>query len=114
MRGWSCGVTLPIAAAPWCSPHDPNCPRGNGTNHRLSTGNLLPYRGFKEPLRACESARHHCDEGTVPGHLITEVANAAAPTIFNLVTIAYWICVTPNWLPFAHSVLATAPRGWES
>jgi threonine/homoserine/homoserine lactone efflux protein len=66
---------------------------------------------FKEPLRAYESARHRWDEGTVPGHLITEVANAAALTIFNPLTIAYWICVTANWLPFAHSVLGNSAPG---
>jgi threonine/homoserine/homoserine lactone efflux protein len=62
-------------------------------------------RALKEPLRAYESARHHWNEGTVPGHLINEVTNGAALTIFNPVTIAYWVCVTANWLPFAHSVL---------
>src|SRR5271169_2172915 len=31
-------------------------------------------RAVKEPLRAYTSARHHWDEGTVPGHLIVEVA----------------------------------------
>ena len=68
-------------------------------------------RAFKEPLRAYESARHHWDEGTVPGHLITEVAYAAALTIFNPLTIAYWVCVTANWLPFAHSVLGNGAAG---
>lgn len=68
-------------------------------------------RAFKDPLRAYESARHHWGEGTVPGHLITEVANAGALTIFNPLTIAYWVCVTANWLPFAHSVLGNGTPG---
>ena len=77
----------------------------------LPLGIYFLVRAGKEPLRAYESARHHWDEGTVPGHLIAEVANAAALTIFNPVTIAYWICVTPNWLPFAHSVLGYSAPG---
>ena len=63
------------------------------------------FRAVKEPLRAYASARQRWDEGTVPGHLIAEVADAAALTIFNPLTIAYWVGVTSNWLPFAHSVL---------
>jgi threonine/homoserine/homoserine lactone efflux protein len=68
-------------------------------------------RAFKDPLRAYERARHDWDEGTAPGHLITEVANATALTIFNPLTIAYWVCVTANWLPFAHSVLGNNAPG---
>lgn len=68
-------------------------------------------RAFKDPLRAYERARHHWDKGTAPGHLITEVANATALTIFNPLTIAYWVCVTTNWLPFAHSVLGNNAPG---
>lgn len=71
----------------------------------LPLGIYFLVRAVKEPLRAYESARHRWDEGTVPGHLFAEVANAAALTIFNPLTIAYWICVTSNWLPFAHSIL---------
>jgi L-lysine exporter family protein LysE/ArgO len=71
----------------------------------LPLGIYFLVRAVKEPLRAYESARHHWDEGTVPGHLIAEVADAAALTVFIPLTIAYWVCVTANWLPFAHSVL---------
>ena len=70
---------------------------------------LVP--AVKEPWRAYESARHRWDAGTVPGHLFAEVANAAALTTFNPLTIAYWICVIPNWLPFAHSVLGNGAPG---
>ncbi len=82
-----------------------------GTIILLPLGIYFLFRAVKEPLRAYESARHQWDEGTGPGHLIAEVANAAALTIFNPVTIAYWICVTPNWLPFAHSVVGHSAPG---
>ena len=77
----------------------------------LPLGSYFLVRSVKEPLRAYESARQHWDEGTVPGHLIAEVANAGALTIFNPITIAYWVCVTSNWLPFAHSVLGYSAPG---
>ena len=70
------------------------------------------FRAAKEPLRAYESARQHWDEGTVRGHLIAEVADAAAMTVFNPLTIAYWVGVTANWLPFAHSVLGYSAPGF--
>lgn len=68
-------------------------------------------RSLKEPLRAYESARHRWDEGTVPGHLITEIGYAAVLTIFNPLAIAYWVCVTANWLPFAHSFWGSGAAG---
>ena len=70
------------------------------------------FRAVKEPLRAYASARQHWDEGTVRGHLIAEVADAAAMTVFNPLTIAYWVGVTANWLPFAHSVLGYSAPGF--
>jgi len=70
------------------------------------------FRAVKEPLRAYASARQDWDEGTVRGHLIAEVANAAAMTVFNPLTIAYWVGVTANWLPFAHSVLGYSAPGF--
>ena len=77
----------------------------------LPLGIYFIVRAVKEPLRAYASARQHWDEGTVPGHLVAEVADAAALTIFNPLTIAYWIGVTSNWLPFAHSVLGYSAPG---
>jgi threonine/homoserine/homoserine lactone efflux protein len=77
----------------------------------LPLGIYFLVRGVKEPLRAYASARQHWDKGTVPGHLVAEVADAAALTIFNPLTIAYWIGVTSNWLPFAHSVLGYSAPG---
>jgi len=78
----------------------------------LPLGFYFIVRTVKEPLRAYESARQRWDEGTVPGHLITEVAHAAALTIFNPLTVAYWVGVTANWLPFAHSVLGYSAPGF--
>jgi threonine/homoserine/homoserine lactone efflux protein len=77
----------------------------------LPLGIYFLVRAVKEPLRAYASARQHWDEGTVPGHLIAEVAEAAALTIFNPLTIAYWVGVTSNWLPFAHSLLGYSAPG---
>jgi threonine/homoserine/homoserine lactone efflux protein len=67
---------------------------------------------FKDPLQAYASARQHWDEGTLPGHLVAEVTDAAALTIFNPLTIAYWVGVTSNWLPFAYSVLGYRAPAW--
>ena len=64
-------------------------------------------------MRAYASARQHWDEKTVPAHLVAEVADCTALTIFNPLTIVYWVGVTPNWLPFAHSVLGYGAPGWE-
>ena len=33
-------------------------------------------------------------------------------SIFNPLTIVYWVGVTSNWLPFAHSVLGYSASGW--
>jgi L-lysine exporter family protein LysE/ArgO len=77
----------------------------------LPLGIYFLFRAVKEPLRAYASARQHWDEGTIPGHLMTEVADAFALTIFNPLTIAYWVCVTSNWLPFAHVVMGYSAPG---
>jgi hypothetical protein len=66
----------------------------------------------KDPLHAYTSARQHWEEGTIPEHLLAEVADGSAMTIFNPLTIAYWVGVTTNWLPFAHSVLGNTAPGW--
>jgi threonine/homoserine/homoserine lactone efflux protein len=63
-------------------------------------------------MRAYASARQHWDEGTVPAHLIAEVTNCVALTLFNPLTILYWVGVTSNWLPFAHSVLGHSAPVW--
>ena len=78
----------------------------------LPLGIYFLIRAVKDPLRAYTSARQHWDEGTVPSHLLVEVADGLALTIFNPVTIAYWVGVSSNWLPFAHSVLGYSAPGW--
>jgi L-lysine exporter family protein LysE/ArgO len=78
----------------------------------LPLGIYFLVRAVKEPLRAYASARQHWDEGTVPAHLIAEVPAATALTIFNPLTIVYWVGVTSNWLPFAHSVLGYKAPGF--
>ena len=62
--------------------------------------------------RAYASARQHWDEGTVPAHLVADVAAGAALTILNPLTIVYWVGVTSNWLPFAHSIFGSKAPGW--
>ena len=65
-----------------------------------------------EPLRAYIRASKRWDKGANPAHLVRDVTAGAALTIFNPLTMAYWVGVTANWLPFAHSVLGSkAPAG---
>ena len=70
----------------------------------LPLGIYFFVRAVKDPMRAYARARQQWDEGTVPAHLIAEVTDCFALTIFNPLTILYWVGVTSNWLPFAHSV----------
>jgi len=78
----------------------------------LPLGIYFLIRAVKEPLRAYASARKNWDESTVPVHLATDVASCAALTMFNPLTIIYWVGVTANWLPLAHSVLGSKTHGW--
>jgi threonine/homoserine/homoserine lactone efflux protein len=78
----------------------------------LPLGIYFLLHAVKQPLRAYASARQHWDENTIPAHLVAEVAEGAALTIFNPLTIAYWVGVTSNWLPFAHSVVGYSAPGW--
>jgi threonine/homoserine/homoserine lactone efflux protein len=78
----------------------------------LPLGIYFLVRAVKDPLRAFASARKRWNETTVPAHLVAEVADAAALTTFNPLTIIYWVGVTSNWLPFAHSVLGTSAPEW--
>ena len=78
----------------------------------LPLGIYFLVRAVKDPMRAYASARQHWDEGTVPAHLIAEVTDCFALTIFNPLTILYWVGVTSNWLPFAHSVLGYSAPVW--
>ena len=78
----------------------------------LPLGLYFLVRAVKEPLRAYASARQRWDEGTVPAHLATDVAAATALTIFNPASMVYWVGVTSNWLPFAHSIFGSKAPGW--
>ncbi len=69
-------------------------------------------RAVKEPLRAYASARKRWNEGTVPAHMVSDVAASTALTVFNPVTMVYWVGVTSNWLPFAHSIFGSKAPGW--
>jgi threonine/homoserine/homoserine lactone efflux protein len=78
----------------------------------LPLGIYFLVRAVKDPLRAFASARKRWNETTVPARLVAEVGDAAALTICNPLTIIYWVGVTANWLPFAHSVLGITTPEW--
>ena len=78
----------------------------------LPLGIYFLIRAVKEPLRAYTSARKDWNESTVPAHLATDVVSCAALTMFNPLTIIYWVGVTANWLPLAHSILGSKTHGW--
>jgi threonine/homoserine/homoserine lactone efflux protein len=78
----------------------------------LPLGIYFLVRAVKDPMRAYARARQQWDEGTVPAHLIAEVTDCFALTIFNPLTILYWVGVTSNWLPFGHSVLGYSAPAW--
>jgi threonine/homoserine/homoserine lactone efflux protein len=67
---------------------------------------------LKDPTKAFNSARKRWGGGSVPAHLAGEAAQAAGLTIFNPLTILYWISVTSNWLLFADPILGSNAPGW--
>ncbi len=64
------------------------------------------------PRRAYRRARRLWGEGPLPSLLLGEAAKSAALTIFNPLSMVYWIAVTSSWLPFAYSVLGARAAGW--
>ncbi len=78
----------------------------------LPLGFYFLVHAVKEPLRAYASARKNWDETTVPAHLATDVASCAGLTMFNPLTMIYWVGVTANWLPLAHTTLGSQAPGW--
>jgi threonine/homoserine/homoserine lactone efflux protein len=78
----------------------------------LPLGLYFLFRAVKEPFRAHTRSRRRWDTGTVPAHLVADVAAGTALTIFNPLTMVYWVGVTSNWLPFAHSILGWRAPGW--
>jgi threonine/homoserine/homoserine lactone efflux protein len=67
---------------------------------------------FKDPRRTYKKARKRWSAGHAPSHFAGEAAKAAALTIFNPLTMLYWIGVTSSWLPFAYSILGNSAPGW--
>jgi threonine/homoserine/homoserine lactone efflux protein len=67
---------------------------------------------FKDPRKTYKSAHKRWNTGHVPTHLAGEAAKAAALTIFNPLTVLYWVGVTSSWLPFAYSVLGYSAPVW--
>jgi threonine/homoserine/homoserine lactone efflux protein len=63
------------------------------------------------PRRAFNSARRRWRQGPIPARFIGEAAEAAALTLFNPLTMLYWVAVTSSWLPFAYSVLGARTAG---
>ena len=66
----------------------------------------------RDHRKAYKSARRRWSEGHIPARLVAEAAKSAALTIFNPLTMVYWVGVTANWLPFAHSILGSKAPGW--
>jgi threonine/homoserine/homoserine lactone efflux protein len=67
---------------------------------------------FKDHRKAFKSARRRWSEGPIPARLAAEAAQSAAMTIFNPLTMLYWVAVTSNWLPTADSVLGYRAPAW--
>jgi threonine/homoserine/homoserine lactone efflux protein len=78
----------------------------------LPLGIYFLVRAVREPLRAYASARKKWDESTVPEHLAADVSAGAALTVLNPLTVIYWVGVTSNWLPVAHSILGSNAPAW--
>jgi len=66
----------------------------------------------KEPRRAFRNARRRWSQGAIPARLAGEAAKSCALTIFNPLTMVYWVAVTTSWLPFAYSVLGFRAPAW--
>jgi threonine/homoserine/homoserine lactone efflux protein len=67
---------------------------------------------IRDPHRAYKSARRRWNEGSIPARLTAEAVKCAAFTIFNPLTMLYWVAVTSSWLPFAYSVLGYRAPAW--
>jgi L-lysine exporter family protein LysE/ArgO len=66
----------------------------------------------RHPRRAFSSARRRWSQGSVPARFIGEAARAAALTLFNPLTMLYWVAVTSSWLPFAYSGFGNRAPEW--
>jgi hypothetical protein len=80
----------------------------------LGNSRVSVHNGIDSPfLPAHARARKRWDKGTVPAHLVADVAAVTALTIFNPSTMVYWIGVTSEWLPFANSIFGSKAPGWR-
>jgi threonine/homoserine/homoserine lactone efflux protein len=77
----------------------------------LPMGIYFVTLAVRDPRRSYRNACRRW-RGSIPSHLIVEAAKASALTIFNPVSILYWVGVTSSWLPFAYSVLGVMAPGW--
>ena len=59
----------------------------------------------EDPRQAFDRARRRWNDSDVSSRLASEAARSAALTVFNPLTMLYWVGVTSSWLPFADSVL---------
>ena len=66
----------------------------------------------RDHRKAYKSARRRWSEGPIPTQLAAEAAQSAALTIFNPLTMLYWVAVTSSWLPIAYSVLGYGAPAW--
>lgn len=66
----------------------------------------------KEPKRSYKRARRRWARGPLPAHLFAEAGEAFALTVFNPLTMLYWIAVTSSWIPLANPVLGAQTPGW--
>ena len=87
--------------------------RGGWRSHSGSGRNILPC-ALREPSAPgiYRRARRLWGEGPLPSLLLGEAAKSTALTMFNPLSMVYWIAVTSSWLPLAHSVLGPRAAGW--
>jgi len=78
----------------------------------LPLGLYVLLRGAKDPLQAHTRTGKRWESGTVPAHLVSDVAAGAGLTLLNPLTMAYWAGVASSWLPFAHSIFGSKAAEW--
>jgi threonine/homoserine/homoserine lactone efflux protein len=78
----------------------------------LPAGAYFLTLAIKESRRAYNAARRRWSEGPLPARLAAESAEAAALTVFNPLTMLYWVGVSSSWLPFAYPVLGARASVW--
>jgi L-lysine exporter family protein LysE/ArgO len=69
-------------------------------------------RAVKKFPRIYSGNTKRADQSSVPTHPAADLAAGATLTVVNPLTLVYWVGVTSNWLPFAHSVFGWRAPGW--